>query len=133
MTSKAAAKRVETEAFKARVRSVLDKATTAAVNAAAEYAKTAKRTPEGFIADVCGGGYVVVYKLSYRLRTTLKALEEIQPPSYHGGWALRLNWHRPGGAGQSYTANDLACRAACEILKAELGDEGEFYPKSYID
>lgn len=134
MTSKAAARKAEAEAYTSRVKDALARSHEAAAKAVAEYIKTEKRDQQGFVAGVCGGGYIKLYKPSYRLRETLKALGKIDS-SYRGGWALSgyTNDIFSHGAGQDYMANHIACNAACEVLAKELAGEGNFYPHSYID
>ncbi len=87
------AKKVEAEKYTAYVKSVLAEAHAAAGEAAAKYIKSANRTPDGHVADLCGGGTVVVYKPSYRLRETLKALEEVRH-DYDGAWRWTIRGHK---------------------------------------
>ncbi|MER9064123.1 hypothetical protein [Mesorhizobium sp. M0500] len=129
--SKAAQKKAEAAKFEARVKSVLVDAHAAAKAAYEDFANTADRTPEGHIKDSCGGGYVVVYKPSYRLRTTLKKMNEIIQ-GYGGGW--HVSHFTKEVHSQSVTAGVKAAEAAREILHREFGlTDGEFYTESYID
>lgn len=102
----------------------------AAATAYAEFAKTAERTPEGRIVDVFGGAWVAVHKPSYRLRTALKILGEIEKND-RGSWCVS-NFTKQV-AEQSATAHRVACDAACAILKQRLSEDGEFFTHSFRD
>jgi hypothetical protein len=102
----------------------------AAATAYAEFEKTAERTPEGRIVDVFGGAWVAVHKPSYRLRTALKTLGEIEKND-RGSWCIS-NFTKQVGE-QSVTAHRIACEAACTILKKRFSDDGEFFTHSFRD
>jgi hypothetical protein len=122
-------KQAESEQFLAHVKAALDEAHGAAAAAAQSFMKSAKRTPEGHIADYCGGAWVGVYKPSYKLRTALKSLGEIERGD-QGAWEIsQFSKHADT---QSVTAHAEACRAACGVLRERLGDEGEFFARSYV-
>jgi hypothetical protein len=123
-------KRAEAEAFRVRVRAALDEAHKAAAAAFADYKKTAKLTPEGLIIDACGGASVVVYKPSHRLRTTLKAMGELQSND-RGLWGISEFWRDVNS--QSLTAHEVACRAARKVLERHFPGEGEFLAPSRMD
>ncbi len=124
------AKKAEAEKYTAYVKSVLAEAHAAATAAAAKFIKSAKRTPKGHVADLCGSGTVVVYKPSYRLRETLKALGEVTR-DYDGAWHISNFCSQIGS--QSVTAHEKACTASCEVVKRAFPGEGEFYARSRID
>ncbi len=123
------AKKVEAEKYTAYVKSVLAEAHAAAGEAAAKYIKSANRTPDGHVADLCGGGTVVVYKPSYRLRETLKALEEVTR-DYDGAWHISNFYSQVSS--QSVIAHEKACGAACEVFRRRFPDEGEFFARTYL-
>jgi hypothetical protein len=79
---------------------------------------------------VRGGASVIVYKPSYRLRTALKGLGEIEK-GYKGAWDIS-NFSKHVTE-QSMTAHETACQAACHVLRARWQGEGEFFMRSYID
>ena len=122
-------KQAESERFFTHVKATLDEAHRAAAKAAEEFMRTSKRTPDGHIADYCGGAWVVVYKPSYRLRTTLKSLGEIER-GHQGAWEVSRFFKHANT--QSVTAHEEACRAACGVLRERLSGEGEFFAKSYL-
>ena len=124
------AKKAEAEKFTAYVKSVLAEAHAAATAAAAEFIKSAKRTPDGQVADLCGNGTVFVFKPSYRLRETLKALGEVTR-DYDGAWHISNFSSRVGS--QSVTAHEKACAASCEVLKRAFPGEGEFFARARIN
>lgn len=124
------AKKAEAEKYTCYVKSVLAEAHAAATAAAAEFVKSAERTPDGHVADLCGNGTVFVFKPSYRLRETLKALGEVAR-DYNGAWHISNFCSQIGS--QSATAHEKACAAACEVLKGAFPGEGEFYARSRID
>jgi hypothetical protein len=102
----------------------------AAATAYAEFAKTAERTPEGRIVDVFGGAWVAVHKPSYRLRTALKTLGEIEKND-RGSWCI--SDFAKQVSEQSVTAHRRACEAACAILKQRFPEDGEFFTHSFRD
>jgi hypothetical protein len=114
----------------AEAKAALDEAHAAATKAFLDFKKTAKIAKEGYIIDSCGYADVVVYKPSYRLRTTLKALGEIEK-SHGGAWSVS-NFTKSVKE-QSITANEVACQAACEVLKRRFPGEGEFFATSRMD
>ena len=114
----------------AEVRAALDEAHAAATQAFLDFKKTAKIAPEGHIIDACGFADVVVFKPSYRLRATLKALGEIEQ-GYKGAWSV--SHFTRNVTEQSITAHEVACRAASEVLRRRFPGEGEFFATSRMD
>jgi hypothetical protein len=115
--------------YQRRVKVALAEANAAARAAAAEYKKTAKKSPVGFVLDACGDAWIVLYKPKYHLREALKALGAIT--NRGGQW--RFTSCPPSMRSQSITANEKAVRAACEALKHHFPGEGEFLAIGRID
>lgn len=126
---KDAAKAGQHEALVAKLRDVLAQADASAAAAVTEKTKNWRRNPNGMLADTCGWAYIQVYKPGYRFREALKALNA--KARWSGGY-----WSIPGpsdtGAGQSISASEIACKAACEVLRQHLPEE-EFSVSSYVD
>lgn len=118
------AKRAEKDAYRTFVHAVLEEAHAAANRAFAEFAMTKDEN-----RDACGIAYVVVYKPSYRLRTTLQELNEISP-GYRRRWSISDFPKRPTF---SWTAQTLACDAAREVLERHFAGEGQFNTVSRLD
>jgi hypothetical protein len=119
-----------TGAYLALVRDAIADGQSAAAAAYMEFAKTAERTPEGRIVDVFGGAWVAVHKPSYRLRTALKALGEIEKDG-RGSWCVSK--FTKGVKEQSVTAHRIACEAASAVLQRRFPEDGEFYTHSFRD
>ena len=124
-------KRTAVAAYLVLVRDALETAHAAASAAFLEFAKTAERTPEGRIVDVFGGAWVIVYKPSYRFRSALKTLGEIERGD--GGAWIFSNFGRHVVKEQSVMAHRIACEAACAILRRSFPDDGEFFTHSFRD
>ena len=124
------AKQAERDAYAAHVRSALEDAHLAAEAAFARFMQSAPLTPDGFVGDLCGGAMVGVYKPSYRLRTTLQAIGEIEK-DYKGAWYIS-NFSRHVIRQQSITAHEETCRAACAVLQERLSGEGQFFARRYM-
>lgn len=128
--SKAAEKAAEKAAYEARVKAALEEAHVAAEDAYREFRATAKLSPEGHILDSCGGASIVIYKPSYRFRTTMVALDAMSR-GYNGGW--RIGGFTRTVNDQSITASERACDAAVKVLEKHFPEEPPFYMTSYID
>lgn len=116
-------------AFVEEVKRVVAEAHEAAKTASAAFAATAERHPQGYIADLCGGASITVYKVSYRLREALKTLGLTQG-SYNGGWHISGRW--TDISDQSVTLEMTGAEAARDVLRAAFPDDGEFYATSYL-
>lgn len=121
----------EASAYLALVKDAIEAAHAAASAAVAEFANAAERTPEGRIVDVFGGAWVSVYKPTYRFRSALKALGEIQKGD--GGAWIVSNFSKHVVREQSVMAHRIACDAARAVLQRRLPDDGEFLTHSYRD
>ena len=130
MQTRKEAKRAEAEAYLALVRSTLQEAHGAATAAFADFMRSTPLTPEGHVMELCGSADVIAYKLSYRLRTALKALNEIERAD-GGAWCVS-NFTRSVNQ-QAITARRVACDAAKAILVRAFPGEGEFYTRSRVD
>jgi hypothetical protein len=82
------------------------------------------------VADLCGSAEVIVYKPSYRLRTALKSINEIERAD-GGAWYVS-NFTRTVNQ-QAITARRSACEAAKIVLVRHFPGEGDFFAKSRID
>lgn len=116
-------------AFVEEVKRVVQDAHAAADAASTAFAATAKRSPEGHIADACGGAMIKVFKPTYRFREALKSLG-LTDGSYGGGWTIRGTW--TAVADQSVTLEEKGAQAACEVFRKAFADDGEFYASSYL-
>ena len=126
----AAEKAAEKAAFHQRVEAALERAHAAAEGAYEAFARTAQRNDYGLIIDSCGWAHVIMFNPSRRLQDALKALGETER-TFNGTWYVS-RFPREADT-QSVTAYEVACRAACEVLKQELADEGSFHVQTRID
>jgi hypothetical protein len=118
-------KQAEADGYLACVKSALDDAHGAAVDACAEIMRTVPRTPDGLVNDAFGSGFVAVYKPSYQLRVALRALAALEGRD-QGLWAVSdFERHVKSRSVGAYRAT---CDAACAVLNAHLVGAGEFYP-----
>ncbi len=123
-------RQAEARRFTSYVEAMLADAHRAALEAAKDFLKTAKRTPDGHAEDLCGRATVVVYKPSYRLRETLKTLGEVQR-DYDGAWWISDFSHNVPS--QSVTAHERACAAARDVFVRAFPGEGQFSSKTFIN
>lgn len=100
----------------------------AAEEAFNNFAKTAQRTKDGFIADTCGGAYVYACKPSYAFRVAMLSAGAIEKGS-GGKW--QIGRFQSVGNEQSVTAAEVACKAALRVLVARFPDE-TLYMNSYV-
>jgi hypothetical protein len=86
------------------------------------------------VRDAVGFAWVIVYKPSYHLRAALKQLGEIER-GYSGTWYVsHFRNHAKGPAWQSITAQEKACRAACDVLRKHFDEQhGRFSTISRLD
>jgi hypothetical protein len=113
------------------VRAALDEAHVAAAAAVAEFLRTARFTPEGFVADGIGSAFVIAYNLRPRLRIALKSLGEIERGD-RGAWIIsNFSKHATGKASQSISANRTACEAARAVLTKHFPGEADFYAPGF--
>ena len=124
-------KAADAAVFLTLVRAALDEAHREASAAFSEFVTKAKRTSEGHIADVCGGAWVALIKPSYKLRTALQGLGQIESGPRPGLWSVSTFPKQV--TEQSVTAQEIACKSACEVLNRRLGGEGSFTVHTYID
>jgi hypothetical protein len=112
---------------------VLAEAHAAAEQAVEEFLKIAPRSADGSVRDAVGFAFVIVYTPSYHLRAALKQLGEIER-GYKGMWYVsHFRNHAKGPAWQSITAQEKACRAACEVLRKHFDEHGRFSTISRMD
>jgi hypothetical protein len=128
--TKAETKAAEKAEYEARVRAAFAEAEAASEKAFEDFRASADKAPEGYIKDSCGSASLVIYKPSYRFRTTLRSMDLISP-GYKGAWGL-------GGfsrivTDQSITASEKAHEAARDVLRKHFPEEPEIYMQSHLD
>lgn len=128
--SSAAVKAAEKAEFQQKVAATLERAHAAADAAYDAFARSARRNESGLIVDTFGWAHVIMYTPSRRLQNTLKALGETER-TFTGMWYVS-RFPREADT-QSITAYEVACKAACEVLRQELAGEGNFHVQTRID
>lgn len=114
----------ERRLFVEKVSAALDDARAAAL---VGYAALKQEHPglvdaQGDVLAEVGSALLLVSRPSYRLRTALKSLGEIDSPDPNlGGWSIRS---LPPHVGQALIAQEAACRSAARALEAQFPDEG---------
>lgn len=114
--------------FMERLQTALAAARVDAESAAAAFAASAERTPDGHIRDSAGFASVYVRKPSYRLRECLKSLGLTQ--SGNGGvWSLKRWWDMPND--QSISLAEAGAKAASEALASSLPEDDGIWGYDY--
>lgn len=126
--TKRASKQVEALAYAAKVQTALTEAHIAAAKAANKFVKAVDKDTHGLVIDACGGASVLVSKPSHHFRTALKMLREIDDVPWRRGWQISDFWSKdiPPSAWQSVSTAEIACQAACDVLKRHFPDEDIF-------
>lgn len=118
-------------AFMEEVKNALDEAGIAAEKAYLNYALSAPRLADSGIADAYGFAWVEIHSASYRLRECLKHLGHIRIRP--GVWSLDYSDCARVFYDHSVTGREVACDAACNVLKIRLHQDGEFERSSRMD
>lgn len=128
--SSAAIKAAEKAEFRQKVAATLERAHEASEAAYDAFFRTAQRNDGRQVIDACGWAKVIMYASSRRLQNALKALGETER-TYSGTWYVS-RFPRESDM-HSIRANEVACKAACDVLRQELAGEGKFHVHSRMD
>lgn len=111
-----------------RIKAAVERAKAVSERAAGEFLVTARRTPSGHVADVCGGAWVVTDDSTSSVTAGLLACSLARPM---GGEYYIVDAIGKAKGEQALSYHEAAATAACESLCADLGDI--FYVHTWWD
>lgn len=120
----------ERDALAVRAREALRDAHTAARAASDAYAAKAPRNAQEFLAEPIGFARVTARSLRPSLRNILKACG-VLTPAHGGGWIVADFQDHAHGDGVK--AREVSCRAACDVLRERLSEDGSFGVEAFLD